>query len=652
MHVRRHVLVRVVGVVVLVLCGLATQLPSSQAADAGQFHFTKYPLTSIPVDGYQNVRTVEPALSRIARWISGVGAGVAIGDIQGTGLDDDICLVDPRTNTVTVEPAPTSGKRFTPFVLNPAPLPYSRATMAPTGCLPGDFTEDGYTDLLVYYWGRSPVLFLRKPGVPLGPNAFVRQELMPTMQRWYTSTVVQADLTGDGHDDLIIGNYFPDGSRILDAHATSDPDLEMQGSMSRAENGGGDVVLMWKSSRGGADPSVTYQEAPNAFPKAESVGWTLALGTYDLTGDMLPDVYIANDFGPNHLLYNESTPGDPHFVDDVGQRGFTTPRSDVLGEGSFKGMGIDFADMTGNGRTDMFVSNISVQFGLMEGNFAWMNDGSQAQDAKEMAEGVAPFTDEADDMGLARSGWGWDAKFGDFLNNGSQELVQATGFVTGTVNMWPMVAELATENDIFVKDPNSWFTFPKDGDLSGHEDPGFFIRDPNGQWSDIGSQVMGYIGDTRAVATADIDGNGRLDFALATQFGQSYVFMNQSADVGNYLELRLLQPPDAPGSDYAGPTGLLATSGTKGDALRGDPAIGAEATITLPNGSVQTAQVDGGNGMAGVRAPELHFGLGSVSDSAKIRVQIRWRSRTGQIEEHTFLLTPGRWSIVLGSDNS
>jgi hypothetical protein len=29
----------------------------------------------------------------------------------------------------------------------------------------------------------------------------------------------QADLDGDGHVDLLIGNYFQDGARILDAKA-------------------------------------------------------------------------------------------------------------------------------------------------------------------------------------------------------------------------------------------------------------------------------------------------------------------------------------------------------------------------------------------------------------------------------------------------
>ena len=35
-------------------------------------------------------------------------------------------------------------------------------TMAPMGCLPGDLNEDGLMDLLVYYWGRTPIAFLHR----------------------------------------------------------------------------------------------------------------------------------------------------------------------------------------------------------------------------------------------------------------------------------------------------------------------------------------------------------------------------------------------------------------------------------------------------------------------------------------------------------
>ena len=40
-------------------------------------------------------------------------------------------------------------------------------------------------------------------------------------------------------------------------------------------------------------------------------------------------------------------------------------------------------------------------------------------------------------LGLSRSDWGWDLKLADFANDGRLELVQATGFVRGSVNRWP-----------------------------------------------------------------------------------------------------------------------------------------------------------------------------------------------------------------------
>ena len=90
------------------------------------------------------------------------GAAVALADLDGDGLPNDVLLVDPRIDQVIVAPVPGTGGRYEPFALSPAPLPYDPATMAPIGCLPGDFNEDGRTDILVYYWGRSPIVFLRR----------------------------------------------------------------------------------------------------------------------------------------------------------------------------------------------------------------------------------------------------------------------------------------------------------------------------------------------------------------------------------------------------------------------------------------------------------------------------------------------------------
>src|SRR4029077_396311 len=125
----------------------------------------------------------------------------------GDGLPNDIIYVDPRTDLVTVTPAPGTGDRYRPFALDVSPLPYDASTTAPMGTLAGDFNEDGLMDVLVYYWGRTPVLFLRQKGDPSG-HALARPsytaiELVSSGERWFSNGAVQADLDGDGHVDLL-----------------------------------------------------------------------------------------------------------------------------------------------------------------------------------------------------------------------------------------------------------------------------------------------------------------------------------------------------------------------------------------------------------------------------------------------------------------
>src|SRR4029077_17391479 len=184
----------------------------------------------------------------------------------GDGLPNDIIYVDPRTDLVTVTPAPGTGDRYRPFALDVSPLPYDAATTAPMGTLAGDFNEDGLMDVLVYFWGRTPVLFLRKPGSPGNPLSradYVATELCDEPERWFSSTAIQADLDGDGHVDLVIGNYFQDGSRVLDAKASGTQ--VMHEGKSKALNGGYKHVFLWQGARTGDAPHARYKEIHNVF---------------------------------------------------------------------------------------------------------------------------------------------------------------------------------------------------------------------------------------------------------------------------------------------------------------------------------------------------------------------------------------------------
>jgi enediyne biosynthesis protein E4 len=624
---RRHA-VRLVAVALIAgLYGFARlpTLPESERqALASRFAFTRLPLAAPPGNLNRTVRQVHPDYKDIAGWISSVGAGVALNDLDGDGLPNDLCSVDPRVDQALVEPVQGTGARYAMFALDPAPLPYDARTTAPMGCLPGDWNEDGRMDLLVYFWGRPPIAFLRRAiAGPLTAAAYRAVEVAPAHEIWNTNALTSADVDGDGHLDLIVGNYFPDGMRVLDARATDRAHLHR--SMSRSENGGKNRLLLWRGGSSGAEPTVRFADVEHAFDGQTTYSWTLAVGAADLDGDLRPEIYFGNDFGNDRLLHNLSTPGHPRFAVLEGRKTFTTPSSKVLGRDSFKGMGIDFADINGDGILDMYVSNIAQNYALEESHFVWVSTG----DLRPIRDGVAPWVDRGETLGLSRSGWGWDSRFADFDGDGVPEAMQAVGFLRGEKNRWPELHELAMGNDNNMDHSAMWAHFTPGDDLSGHLHNPFFVRARDGRYYDISPELgLDDSHVSRGIAIADVDGDGDLDFAIADQWEPSWFFRNDSPRRSSSLELDLRLPAGG---------GLSR------------PAIGAAAMVHLPDGRRLVGQADGGSGHSGKRAPEIFFGLGPMASATPLRVDLRWRDAGGQARAATLRLTPGRHRVVLGA---
>lgn len=610
-------------------------------AAAARFRFSRASLPDVAGPPLRYQRQVHPSLERISAFVSTVGAAVALNDMDGDGLSNDVGYIDTRTDQVIIAPVPGTSNRYSPFALPQEQPFFDRNRMAPLGVLQSDVNEDGHVDVVVYYAGRTPLIFLWRPsnqsvGPPLNAANYVVRDIFPSNNIWMTGSATAADFDGDGHLDLIFANYFKDGSDLY--NPKGDGAISMPHSLSHAANGGGERIYRWTGSSAGENPTITYAEVHDALPAGVGGGWGLAVGACDLDGDLLPELYVAHDFGPDRLLWNRSTPGRIRFALLEGEPHFNTAKSYVLGKDSFKGMGVDFGDLNGDGIPDIYVSNITEPGGLQESQMVFLSTG----DLSRMREGVAPYVSRNDALGLSRSGWAWDAKLDDFDNDGVLEALQATGFVRGTSNHWPQIQELATANDELISNVRtSWPKIKPGADISGHDQNPFFVR-MGDQYVDI-SRLIGFGENyvSRGIAIGDVDFDGSLDMVVSNMWGPATYYHNEGPTPGAFLGLHLLLPltPGNPGE-------TVVRQGHPTADIAGRTAISAAVTITLPDGKVLTRQIDSGNGHNGRRSTDLHFGLGKIGTSANVRID--WRDSAGQVRRQFLSLQPGWHTVILG----
>ena len=150
----RRQLTGVIALVVLVSLFFAVKLPTTSASAKERHGLAVQVLGhSLAMPSRRNSSRSGRSTRRyqhIDAWISSVGAGVAMNDLDGDRL---------RQRPVRRRPAHRPGHRHPGHGQERRPLPGLRAgpdglpvnaAMAPMGCVPGDYNADGRMDLLVY----------------------------------------------------------------------------------------------------------------------------------------------------------------------------------------------------------------------------------------------------------------------------------------------------------------------------------------------------------------------------------------------------------------------------------------------------------------------------------------------------------------------
>lgn len=644
---RRTLPAQCVSIILLVVFGFLCSLPrigtDAKQQLAQQFAFIGHEVPAhnaeLPFLNYD----VHPSLMHAVAWYSAFGAQVAIGDLDGDGLDNDVVHLDPRSGTVALMDFPSSkAARYPTQPLDLGPGVDGQRRFA-SCCRILDANEDGWNDLIIGYVRRGPRLYLRQPTLPLQhENAFVAQDLITgTQPLWHTTSIVINDLDGDGHQDLFIGNYWPDNSTIFEPNSATLPTLNE--GFTRALGGGHNYIFLWQSAQQGTTLSARYKLVEPEWDSDAQQGWTVGVAACDIDGDGLDDLYVANDHGPDRLFHNRSEPGKIRLQTLTGAWHPGVPKSHRIGHDAFKGMGVDFADINHDGYWDCYVSNIGTDFAYVEGHMLWQHSGNN----KVIQEDHAPFTQQARQRGLWKSAWAWDAKFGDFNNDGQLELTQTTGFTRGEIDAWPDVLEMGLANDAILRSPFAWTKNTQSGkgsgDVDGYAQNPFFAADATGYYWDIADQVGMQEPDlARGISLCDYNGDGALDLFMANLWQVSRAYTNHSPNPGNFCAIRILHPVAQHNSaPREVPEALLGWQHPPGI---GFPATGAILHFKDHNGRSHMGRIDGGNGSFGQRAPTLHFGVGA--QEGPFQADLRWRNQNGRLQTAKIEITTG-WQTIL-----
>ncbi|MGI9064941.1 MAG: CRTAC1 family protein [Pyrinomonadaceae bacterium] len=437
------------------------------------------------------------------------------------------------------------------------------------GAVWGDYDNDGYEDLFLYKWGR-PELFHNDGG-----HKFTRVTEGAGLPAWVNAnTAVWFDYDVDGRLDLFLGGYYAEDVDLWHLKTTK----MMPESFEYAKNGGR-KYLFHNLGNG------SFEEV-SAKLGIDTRRWALAATAADLRGTGHPDLFIANDYGISELYFN-----DGKQFREVGKQagvGFS-PKS---------GMNATVGDVLNQGKYSIYVSNISEDGVLLQGNNLWVPKEGTAGDSLS-------YDNLARAMDVEIGGWSFGAQFGDLNNDGTLDLYLVNGYISAgrDKNYWYDFSKITGGNSTIISDAAHWPAM-EGRSLSGYQQKRVWLNDGSGRFVNV-AQAVGATDsyDGRSVALVDLWNRGVLDVVVANQKGPLLIYKNTAAPENMWIDFEL--------------------EGTASNRS----AIGAEVRLFW-NGQQQVQQVSGGSGFCAQNQRRLHFGLGKNPRIEK--AEIRWPSGKAQ----------------------
>jgi enediyne biosynthesis protein E4 len=514
--------------------------------DGGDPGFTSMKRTGIDFQNFVS----DSAL--LGNRILGQGAGVAIGDVDGDGLPDVFLA---RTEGCSALYRNLGNWKFEDITKRAGVGACDRHS---TGVALADVDGDGDLDLVLVATRGPNAIFIND-----GKGHFTEhRDLGFDPKGKGGTTVTLADIDGSGRLAMYVSNYnwyHLDDSIPPQERAFNQMVREVsKGKYEIVPERRGDYKLVNRPDMGGLRMSM--RGAPNDFYLNDGTGhftrvsmasdrfidttgkplteepesFSLDAKFVDVNGDGFPDLYVTNDFEDQDQLWINDGHGRFHLAPWTVQR-----------QTSNSSMGMDVADVNGDGLPDMFIDDMlandskRIKTQMPTHTALPKKPGDietqlqQQRNTLFINRGDGTFSEVGMLAGVQASGWSWGSMFMDVDLDGRQDILVAAG------HLWDIMdadVQEGLQNRLtgFPWQRLRWqFPALKLHNVAYRNRGDLTFEDVSAKWGFAGDEAVSH-----AMAAGDLDGDGDLD-VIVNRLGSPALVLRNNASAAR-IGVRLI----------------------------------------------------------------------------------------------------------------